>query len=473
MHRQRKTVWNNCLQMIKENINEQNFKTWFEPIVPVKLDNNVLTIQVPSLFFYEWIEEHYVHILKKAIHQELGQEGRLEYSVVVDKGDDTHKPYTINLPAGDTIQNYSNVKVKQKAGTNPFMYKNINKSKFDSNLNPYKNFESFLEGDCNRLARAAGERVSEKPGTTSFNPLMIHSAPGLGKTHLVQAIGNQIKQNDAEKLVLYLPSVSFFNQYITSVKNNNTQDFINFYLQVDVLILDDIHNLSGKEGTQEIFFHIFNDLHNARKQIILTSDTNPKDLVGIKERLISRFKWGLIADLQQPDFETKFAIIKRKIQDDGINFPDNVIEYLAHSVDTSIRDLEGAIISLIAQSSLNNKEIDLEITKRILQNIVTDIVKDVSIDFIQKSVARYSNIDVDDLSAKTRKKEIVAARQMAMYFAKEYTNLSLKSIGEHFGGRDHSTVLHAIQSVDDMLTTDRHFKVAFKELQKKLQLKSV
>jgi len=474
MHSPRKTIWSNCLQMIKENINEQSFRTWFEPIVPLKLDDNVLTIQVPSQFFYEWIEEHYIHILKKAIQKELGPEGRLEYAIVVDKGDKSHKSYTIKLPVGNYFQDYSNVQVKQKVSSTPFPYKNIDKNKFDSNLNPHHNFDTFLEGECNSLARTAGVRIADKPGSTSFNPFMIHSPTGLGKTHLIQAIGNQIKHNDAKKLVLYLPSQNFFNQYITSVKNNNTQDFINFYLQIDVLILDDVHHLSGKEGTQEMFFHIFNDLHHTGKQIILTSDTSPKDLIGFKERLISRFKWGLTADLQQPDFETRFAIIKRKIQADGISFPDNVIEYVAHTIDTNIREIEGAIISLIAQSSLNKKEIDLELTKKTLQNIIKDITKDinVNIDFIRKSVARFFNIDVDDLSAPTRKKEIVIARQAAMYFAKEYTNLSLKSIGEHFGGRDHSTVLHALKSVEDMLATDRHFKISVKELQRKLQLKS-
>ena len=465
------TVWNNCLGFIKRSISEQSFKTWFAPIVPLKLENNILTIQVPSQFFYEWLEEHYVHLLRKAIDDQLGTEAKLEYSVVIDQGNEKNQPYTIKLPTGksSTPQN--------KNGNNqydsPFDLRSVESIQQKSHLNPQYTFDTYIEGDCNRLARSAGYAVASKPGVTSFNPLMVYGGVGLGKTHLVQAIGNEIKEHISDKFVLYVSSEYFTNQFIEAVKNNNVQDFTNFYLQVDILILDDVQFLAGKEKTQEIFFHIFNHLHQSGKQIIMTSDCPPRDLKGLAERLLSRFKWGLTADLQQPDFETRIAIIQKKMQADGIDIPGNVIEYLAYSVDTNIRELEGVIISLIAHASLTKRDIDLELAKQTLKNIVQDIDSEVGIDFIQKTVSEYFKVNLEDLKAKTRKKEIVIARQTAMYFAKEYTNHSLKSIGYHFGGRDHSTVIHAVQSVNDMIDTDSKFNSSIGELTKKLKMKAV
>ncbi len=472
MHSDSNTVWDNCLNYIKENISEQSFKTWFIPIVPIKLDNNVLTIQVPSQFFYEWLEEHYVSLLRQAIDRELGLDARLEYSVIVDKGNDHSKPYTISLPTGKTGSS-KGPNGQQQNPKNPFDLRSLDQIQQKSHLNPQYTFNTFIEGDCNRLARSAGFAVASKPGVTSFNPLMVYGGVGLGKTHLVQAIGNEIKANLGAKFVLYVSSEYFTNQFIEAVKNNKVQDFTNFYLQVDILIIDDVQFLSGKEKTQEIFFHIFNHLHQTGKQIIMTSDCPPRDLKGLEERLLSRFKWGLTADLQQPDLETRIAIIQKKMQADGIDIPENVIEYLAYSVDTNIRELEGVIISLIAHASLTKKDIDLELAKQTLKNIVQDIDSEVGIDFIQKTVSDYFDVVLEDLKAKTRKKEIVIARQTAMYFSKEYTNHSLKSIGYHFGGRDHSTVIHAVQSVNDMIDTDSKFKSSIEELKKKLKMRTV
>ena len=464
------TVWNNCLSFIKRSISEQSYKTWFAPIVPLKLEHNILTIQVPSQFFYEWLEEHYVHLLRKAIDDQLGTEAKLEYSVVVDQGNEKNQPYTIKLPTGQSTQKNPNGNNQYDS---PFDLRSIESIQQKSHLNPQYTFDTYIEGDCNRLARSAGYAVASKPGVTSFNPLMVYGGVGLGKTHLVQAIGNEIKEHISDKFVLYVSSEYFTNQFIEAVKNNNVQDFTNFYLQVDILILDDVQFLAGKEKTQEIFFHIFNHLHQSGKQIIMTSDCPPRDLKGLAERLLSRFKWGLTADLQQPDFETRIAIIQKKMQADGIDIPGNVIEYLAYSVDTNIRELEGVIISLIAHASLTKKDIDLELAKQTLKNIVQDIDSEVGIDFIQKTVSEYFKVNLEDLKAKTRKKEIVIARQTAMYFAKEYTNHSLKSIGYHFGGRDHSTVIHAVQSVNDMIDTDSKFNASIGELTKKLKMKAV
>ncbi len=457
-------IWKNCLEYIKERIPNQSFSTWFDPISPLKTEGNVLTIQVPSQFFYEWLEEHYVHILKEAIAKEMGDDARLEYSVVV-QNEETKKNGATPL------------KINNLADRNGSVNKGINTAfiddlKSENNLNPTYTFDNFIEGDCNRLGRSAGYAVAKKPGITSFNPLMIYGGVGLGKTHLVQGIGNFIKKEDPSKKIIYVASEKFTNQFIDSLKNNNVQSFISYYREVDILILDDVQFLRDKEKTQEIFFHIFNHLHQAGKQIVMTSDCAPKDLKGLQERLVSRFKWGLTADLQQPAFETRMAIIQRKIQEDGIEIPEEVIEYIAYTVDTNIRELEGVIVSLIAHASLMRAEVDLELAKKVLKNIVKEIDSEVGIDYIQKTVSDYFHVGQDDLKAKTRKKEIVIARQVAMYFSKDYTNHSLKSIGYHFGGRDHSTVIHALQSVNDMMDTDAKFRYSVDELKKKLKMRT-
>ncbi len=464
------TVWSDCLRVIKENVAEQSFNTWFQPIVPLACSDDVLTIQVPSQFFYEWLEEHYVGVLKKAITQVLGPGARLEYSVIVDRGNSRSSPLSVNLP---NRGNPNNNKSGKEDYISPFQLKHVDHLYQESQLNQNYTFDTYIEGDCNRLARSAGFAVAQKPGITSFNPLMLYGGVGLGKTHLVQAIGNEIKNKLEDRFVLYVSSEKFTNQFIDALKNNKIQEFQNFYMQVDILIIDDVQFLAGKERTQEIFFHIFNHLHQAGKQIIMTSDCPPRDLKGLQERLLSRFKWGLTADLQQPDYETRVAIIQRKMQADGIYIPENVIEYLAYSVDTNVRELEGVLISLIAHASLNRVELDLELAKQTLKNIVHDIDTEVSIDYIQKTVSEYFKVEVEQLKDKIRKKEIVIARQVAMYFSKEYTDHSLKAIGYHFGGRDHSTVIHAVQSVNDMMDTNANFKSSMEELKKKLKMKAI
>ncbi|MFN3758962.1 MAG: chromosomal replication initiator protein DnaA [Algoriphagus aquaeductus] len=464
-------VWNECLRVIEQHVNEQSFSTWFRPINPVKLEGSSLTIQVPSQFFYEWLEDNYVQVLKLAIKNTLGPNGRLEYAVVVDKGNSSNQPYVVSYPQGNnaakkTSPNQAEVKT-------PFEMQSLDADMLtQSNLNPNYTFSTYIEGDCNRLARSAGFAVATKPGITSFNPLMVYGGVGLGKTHLVQAIGNEIKNGPEDKFVLYVSSEKFVNQFMDSIKDGNVKSFTNFYMQVDVLIIDDIQFLAGKDRTQEMFFHIFNHLHQSKKQIIMTSDCPPRDLKGLEERLLSRFKWGLTADLQMPDFETRVAIIRRKMESEGIFIPDDVVEYLAYTVDTNVRELEGILISLIAHASLNRVEISLELAKTVIKNFIKDIETEVGIDFIQKSVSEYYSIHPDELKAKTRKKEIVIARQVAMYFSKEFTQHSLKSIGYHFGGRDHSTVIHAVQTVNDMIETDASFRNAVNELKKKFKMRS-
>lgn len=465
------TVWSDCLEVIRQDVDEQNFNTWFKPISPLKSEADVLTIQVPSQFFYEWLEEHYVPVLKKAIHQVMGPNGRLEYSVVVDSGNHKNPPLMVNYPNGNGTKRYPFQATNGAAHEDysPFSFKALNPQTVNSRLNPSYTFDNFVEGDCNRLARSAGVAVAKKPGVTSFNPLMLYGGVGVGKTHLVQAIGNEIKRNLPEKIVLYIDQNDFTSQFLNALQNHKIQEFQNYYLQVDLLILDDVQFLAGREKTQEMFFHIFNQLHQSGKQIIMTSDCPPRDLKGFQERLLSRFKWGLTADLQEPDFETKLAIIHNKMQSDGIEIPTEVAEYLAYSVDTNLRDMEGVLNSLLFHATLLKKDIDLELAKEVLKNIVKEIQADVSVDFIQKTVADYFKVSLDQMKSKVKKREIVIPRQVAMYFCKRYTQLTLALIGENFGGRDHSTVIHALESVEDMMKTDANFKNSVDELTKKFK----
>lgn len=474
MSKDYKTVWQNCLQVIRDNITFQAYKTWFGPIKALKLENNVLTIQVPSQFFYEWIEENYIHLLRKTIKKELGKDGQLEYSIIMSNKD----KYAINLPTTNkkATKNPSKSmpldlnKEKNKDFPNPFIIPGLKKIKVNSQLNENYSFDNFVEGDCNRLARSAGFAVSQNPGKTSFNPLFLYSNNGLGKTHLSQAIGLEVKTNFPDKTVLYVRAEQFTNQFIDSVKNNSTNDFLHFYQMIDVLIIDDIHILANKEKTQDIFFHIFNHLHQNGKQLIVTSDKPPVELQGIKPRLLSRFKWGLAADLQTPDLETRIAILRNKLYKDGLSMPEEVIEYLAYSITSNVRELEGALVSILAQSSLNKKAITLDLARQMIDKFVKNTSREISIDYIQKVVSDYFNIPIDMINSKTRKREIVQARQISMFFSKKFTKSSLATIGIHCGNKDHATVLHACRTVNNLIDTDKQFRVYVDDIEKKIKI---
>ncbi|NNL15747.1 MAG: chromosomal replication initiator protein DnaA [Flavobacteriaceae bacterium] len=468
-------VWNNCLTFIKDNIQPQAYKTWFEPIVAVKLENGALSIQVPSKFFYEWLEEHYVKILKVALTKELGEQAKLVYIIKMENTYGNKQPFTEKIPSsnrGGVKSQDIDIPLKNKSPElkNPFVIPGIRNVKIESQLNPNYSFENFLEGDSNRLARSAGLAVAAKPGGTSFNPLLIFGGVGLGKTHLAHAIGVDIKDKYPEKTVLYISAEKFTQQYIDSVKKNNRNDFIHFYQLIDVLIIDDVQFLSGKTGTQDVFFHIFNHLHQNGKQVILTSDKAPVDMQDIEQRLLSRFKWGLSAELQSPNFETRVSILKNKLYRDGVEMPDDIIDYVAKNIKSNVRELEGAIISLIAQSSFNKKEITLDLAKQVVEKFVKNTKREVSIDYIQKVVSDYFQMDVDTLQSKTRKRHIVQARQLAMFFAKKFTKASLASIGSQIGKRDHATVLHACKTVDNLSSTDKQFRKYVEDLTKKLSV---
>ncbi|HZV71811.1 MAG TPA: chromosomal replication initiator protein DnaA [Saprospiraceae bacterium] len=455
-------VWNGCLSVIREEISEQSFKTWFEPIRPIRLQENTLTLQVPNRFFFEWLEEHYLPVLRKSIRQTLGPKANLEYNYVKD--DPWQKSGKRQKPVSSTPATEEELDIR-----NPFVIPGIKRLKIDPQLNTTYTFDNLIVGDCNRLACSAAEAIANNPGGTAFNPLFIFGDVGLGKTHLAQAIGNSVVKQRDDKTVLYVSSEKFTNQIIEAIKNNAVSDFTNFYQLVNLLIIDDIQFLAGKTKTQEIFFHIFNQLHQSGNQIVITSDRAPKDLQGMEERLISRFKWGLSADLQAPDYETMMAILEHKSSISQIIFTPEVKHYICDNIRHNIRELEGVIISLIAHASLTKKEIDIELAQRVIYNVVLNKGTIITLDHIKKCVADHYEVPIDKLKSQTRKRNIVLARQLSMYFAKNITNHSLKSIGDSFGGRDHSTVIYSVRAVNDMMDTNAEFKRTVKDIEKKLR----
>jgi len=467
-------VWNNCLTIIRDNVTAQNFKTWFKPIKAIALEGKTLTIQVPSQFCFEWLEKHYLTLMKKTIMREIGKDAKLEYNILLENSSDK-KPYISKIPSSgqaDVKNNPISMPISMSTSSirNPFIIPGLQKININPQLNESYTFDAYIEGECNRLARSAGFAVSQNPGGTSFNPLFIYGSGGLGKTHLANAIGIEVKNNHPDKTVLYVSADKFLTQFVDSIKDNKRNDFVHFYQSIDVLIIDDVQFLCGKEKTQDVFFHIFNHLHQNKKQVILTSDKAPVDIIGMEQRLLSRFKWGLSADLQSPDLETRLAILKKKIKKDGIDIPYEVVEYIAYSITTNVRELEGALISLLAQSSLNRKEITIDLAKNMLDKFVKNTVREVSIDYIQKVVCDYFDIPIEIMKSKTRKREIVQCRQLAMYFSKQMTKNSLAMIGKHCGNKDHATVLHACKTVNNLADTDKRFKGYISDIEKKLTL---
>ena len=549
-------VWQECLQIIRDNISRQSFKTWFEPLKAVGLhdegETTKLTIQLPSRFYYEWLEEHYFALLRRTITKVLGPHGRLFYNIVIEKdhAENGHQGSSMQLPArqpaneqsapqqynspppGSPAQpgqwsyqdtpspqgytpppnnqrGYGNPPPNQQHGynspplnnqhpgfspppiqgggrppepqryapppqtfTNPFIVPGLKAPNVESQLNKSYTFERFIEGDCNRLARSASMAIAQQPGATSFNPFLIYGGVGLGKTHLIQAIGNYVLANSNPKTVRYISSERFTTEFVQAIQNNRVSEFSMFYRQIDLLIVDDVQFFGGKEKTQEEFFHIFNTLHQSGKQIILSSDRPPREISGIEERLLSRFQWGLSADVQAPEFETRVAILQRRAEDDGIKISADVVEFIAHHIKSNIRELEGALIRLLAHATLRNQEIDLPMAKDVLRDLIKDTRFNITIEGIQRIACEYFNISEDLIRGKTRKREVVQARQVAMYFSKQLTQNSLKTIGLHFGGRDHSTVIHANQSVEDQIDTNPKFADMIEEIRQRLELRS-
>lgn len=451
------SVWKECLSIIKKNVPFITYNTWFLPIKPLELNKATLKVQVPNGFFIEWLEEHYNTLINNTIRQVLGEKAKLAYLILEDAENEKEVE---KLKVDDSaLEKKSTVKKAEEP-----------EETFESFLNPRYRFENFIKGEGNQLARAAAFAVGENPGETSFNPLFIYGGVGLGKTHLIQAIGNKILEKNSCKKVIYLSSDLFTVEFVEAIQSNKVNEFSNRYKSMDALIIDDIQFLIGKEKTQDLFFHIFNTLHQSGKQIVLSSDKPPKDLKGLNERLISRFQWGLTTDIQPPDFETRIAILKNKSTSYGIDLNNDILEYIANNITSNIRELEGCLIKLLANASLNSKEIDFELTKKTVKEISTKKQVNISIDFITRIVCEYFAVDENKVREKNRKKEVVIARQVAMYLSKKLTKSSLKTIGLHFGGRDHSTVIHAQNTVDQLLQEDSSLKDSIDTIQNKIEL---
>ena len=479
MNRDLNDIWNECLQMIRENVPPQAYSTWFEPIKPVDYRDGLLTIQVPSDFFYEYLESRFIKVIKATIRKVLGPEGKLEYSIMMDT--DENKPVVVRQPSVDRTNTTNppkqiqiNFDKSESSMLNPFVLPGIKKINIESNLNESNCFDNFVTGECNRVAYEAGVAIAKNPGKTSFNPMFIFSPTGMGKTHICQAIGLETKKYHPELTVLYVNAEQFLMQFQASCRNNNSKnssrdDFVHFYQMIDVLIIDDIQFLADKVKTQEAFFHIFNHLQQNDKQLIFTCDKPPAELNGMEQRLISRFKWGLSAEMTVPDVVTRRNILKRKAYNEGVEMPDDVINFIAEHIKSNVREMEGFLVSLIAQSSLNRKAITIGLARQIAERFVNSSNREITINYIITSVCEEMGTSQEDFFKSTRKRNVVQARQLSMYFAKKYTKASLVLIGEKCGKKDHATVIHALKTIDNLLETDKQFRAMTEKIEQKFQ----
>ncbi len=458
-------LWNNCLKVIQDNVPENAFRTWFTPIKPLSYENNVLTIQVPSQFFFEYLEDKYVDLLRMTLFREIGNNTVLNYRVLVENTTNTMVNYQGEIKSFgvDRI-------IPKDANKAPSPFRKSVPQNFDSQLNPKYTFDNFFEGESNKLARTAGLSVAQNPGKTAFNPFFFHGHSGVGKTHLCHAIGIAIKELYPEKRVLYISAHLFKVQFADAGRFNTINDFINFYQGIDVLIIDDIHELAGIEKTQNTLFHIFNHLHQNNKQLILTSDKAPSELNGVEERLLTRFRWGLTTKLESPDKKLRLNILNNKVLHDGLSIPEDVLECIAENVTDNARDLEGVVVSLIAHSVIYNREVDMDIARRVIGQTIRKIEsKKLSVDDIEELVCAHFKIKSGLIHTASRKREIVQARQVAMYLAKQYTDMSFSQIGVLIGKKNHATVLHACKTVKNQLEVDKGFRHDVEQIESRLK----
>ncbi|MDW7729042.1 MAG: chromosomal replication initiator protein DnaA [Bacillota bacterium] len=447
-------IWQLTLSELSKDLKKPSFETWFNLTKPVSLENDCLVIEVPNDFTKEWFETRYRDKIMKALKEITASDHRVNFIIASefqDSGD------LIQPLDEDALNNNFFLSENENKNNQKRIDDNIKKNKLISSFNPRYTFDTFVVGACNRLSHAASLAVAESPAR-AYNPLFIYGGVGLGKTHLLHAIGQYSLINHGFSRVFYFSSEKFTNEFINAIRDNKTLEFRNKYRNMDILLIDDIQFLAGKEQTQEEFFHTFNALHDNNRQIIISSDRPPKEIPTLEDRLRSRFEWGLITDLQPPDLETRTAILKKKALSDGIDIPDQVIQYIAEKVITNIRELEGALIRIVAYASLSETPVTQELTEAALQDIIVTRQKNITVSVIIQKTAENFSLNQEDVISKKRTQEIALTRQTAMYLCRMLTDLSLPKIGEEFGGRDHTTVLHAFKKIDSLITRNQDFK---------------
>ncbi len=467
MQNSHKALWDNCLQLIKQNVTEQQYKTWFAPIVfeSYSESDHTLLVQVPSPYVYEYLEQYYVGLLSKVLTRCFGTSVRLTYRIVTDK---THK-LTQDVE-GEQPAEIEAPRATERANQGPTVL-DAALQDLDPQLDIHKTFQSFIEGDSNKLPRTVGLSIAEHPGKSTFNPFFIFGPSGCGKTHLINAIGVRCKEMYPQKRVLYVSARLFQVQFTDSVRRNTTNDFINFYQTIDVLIVDDIQEWATSPRTLDTFFHIFDHLFRLGKQIILASDRPPVDLDGVKDRLLTRFSCGLIAELEKPNVQLCIDILTSKCRRDGLKIPADVIQFIAETANGSVRDLEGVVNSLMAYSIVYNSNIDMRLAERIIKRAVKVDNHPLTVDDILDKVCGHFGVAQQQVFSKSRKRNYVLVRQVSMYLAQKYTKMPASRIGQLIGGRDHSTVLHSCNAIEERLKVDKAFQAEVTSIENSFKLK--
>lgn len=450
-------LWQQALLLIKENVTGQQFNTWFKSIVFESFNekNKTVLVQVPSPFVYEYLEENFIDLLSKVLKRIFGEGVQLSYRIVTDKTNNLSQ--VVEADPADDIRNEAKSKRSTTRGNQSPTVLDVADNDLDPQLNIHQTFNNFIEGESNKLPRSIGLYIADHPNTTQFNPMFIYGPSGCGKTHLVNAIGVAVKKRYPQKRVLYISARLFQVQYTNSVLQNTTNDFINFYQTIDVLIVDDIQEWMTATKTQDTFFHIFNHLFKNGKRIILVSDRPPVDLQGMNERLLTRFSCGLIAPLEKPNVQLCVDILHSKIKRDGLSIPENVIQFIAETANGSVRDLEGVVNSLLAYSVVYNSDIDMRLAERVIKRAVKIDDEPLTIDDILEKVGKHFNVTTQNINSRSRKRDFVIARQVSMYLAQKYTKMPASRIGKLVGGRDHSTVIHSCTQVEQRLKIDKAF----------------